>query len=284
MWQEKLTLFEGGTTLDLLQFDQGFKYDLELNQWLSSESTLKAQFWGENINLQAAFTYNLQENHPETLTGSLKLWPLNLSLQMRYTEAYQFDLEQGWLKGAEKGFRPELFKADLKYNYTSDPEWKNRLNWGVDLNSSWNINLLRFTDSPLYFNISFTLKIFEFLDFKLSSQSENRAAYRYIPGLAEDIGLSSINPLEDIFKSFNLFNEQQRRESNFNLNKLNIGLVHDLHDWELTFEYSAAPEKEQDSWGYYQYEWKNSFSIYVQWKAQNDLEARVSVEKNEFVF
>jgi hypothetical protein len=203
---------------------------------------------------------------------------------MRYTEAYQFDLDQGWLKESEKSFRPELFKADLKYSYKSDPQWKNRLNWGLDLNSSWNINLLRFTDSPLFFNLSFTLKIFEFLDLKLSSQSENRAAYRYIPGLAESLGLSTINPLNDIVKSFNFFNLNQRRESNFNLNKLNIGLVHDLHDWELTFEYSAAPEKELDSSGYYQYEWKNSFSIYVQWKAQQDLEARVSVEKNEFVF
>lgn len=284
IWQEKLTLFEGGKVLDLLGLDQGFQYDMENKTWISSESSVKVAFFNEKINLQGTFTYNLEDNHPENFTGSLKLWPLNLSLVMRYTEAYQFDFDQGWLKENQKSFQPELFKADLKYRHESDPQWKNRLNWGVDLNSSWHINLLRFTDSPLYFNLSFTLKIFDFLDLKLSSQSENRAAYRYFPGLAETLGLNSINPFIDIFKSFNFFNLKQRRESNFNLNKLNVGLVHDLHDWELTFEYSAAPEKEIDSSGYYQYEWKNSFSIYVQWKAQRDLEARVSVEKNEFVF
>ena len=284
IWQEKLTLFEGGDVLDLFGLDQGFKYDMENREWINSETSLKLLLYGGGINLQGTFNYNLKENHPETFTGSLKIWPLSLSLVMRYTESYQFDLEQGWLKESYKSFQPELFKADLKYRYDSDPEWKNRLNWGVDLSSSWNINLLRFTDSPLYFNLSFTLKIFEFLDLKLSSQSENRAAYRYIPGLAETLGLYTINPFIDIFKSFNFFNSEHRRESNFNLNKLNVGLVHNLHDWDLTLEYSAAPEKVLDPSGYYQYEWKNSFSIYVQWKAQRDLEARISVEKNEFVF
>jgi hypothetical protein len=68
VWQEKLTLFEGGEILDLLSFDQGFKYDMDEREWISSESNLKILLLKDKINIQGAFTYNLRENHPETLT------------------------------------------------------------------------------------------------------------------------------------------------------------------------------------------------------------------------
>ena len=257
---------------------------LRVTSGRKSRTDFDLYFFDKKLHLSNDFTYNLEEDKPKNLTISLKLWDLTMNFVMGNAEDYTFDFDAGWIKAGDPTFRPIKLNSKLNYSYTSSPLWKNRLKWNISINSTTDMFLQKFTDSYFTFTLTLGLKLFEFIDLKFSSEAENRAIFRYFPSLAETIGVDPINPLTDLLKSFNFFNLDDRQESNFNLNTLSVSLNHDLHDWDLTLEYSGKPVIEDGDEGYKTYKWKNTFSVYVQWKAMRDLETKVSYKDDEFLF
>ena len=170
----------------------------------------------------------------------------------------------------------ETGSISLGYNITEIPQLFNVLN--LSFNPSISLNFAPFHDpywtssgttestSQTYYNNN-TLNFSFSMDMvfgkgtayettlHFATASKNKKMYQYYDGTK--------NFFEDLGKSFNFASEADRRESDFNLQKIEVSLAHKLHDWALYFEYSGAPTK--DSTGK-KYIWENTFIFQVTWQ------------------
>ncbi len=155
--------------------------------------------------------------------------------------------------------------------------WKDRLRLEAGLRTGWSMNVQRYTDNLFEFAPRLTLSVHELLDLSFSSLSVNNKTYRYLPGLAEALGESWVNPLEDLGWSFNFFNPADRYLSAFKIRSITLKAVHHLHDWDLSFEYAGSPKLVTTPTK--RYEWSPSFSIRLQWIPVPELKAAVSGDR-----
>jgi hypothetical protein len=88
--------------------------------------------------------------------------------------------------------------------------------------------------------------------------------------------------LEDLLKSFNFFNKQDRYESSFKLKSIVVDMVHHMHDWDLTLRYEGKPLLETLA-GKPVYTWSDSFSILLQWTPIPEMRSNLTGDdKNGF--
>lgn len=156
--------------------------------------------------------------------------------------------------------------------------WKDRVQVEAGLRTSWRMNLQRYTDNLFEFAPRLTLKVHELLDLSFSSLSTNTKTYRYLPGFAEALGESWVNPLTDLVRSFNVFDtdpptSNDRYLSSFKIRSVSLKAVHHLHDWDLSVEYTGAPKLVTEP--VRQYVWSPSFAVQLQWLAVPELTAKV---------
>lgn len=269
---------------DYLSATQAVRYGLEESSWLDSTSKINLSFLDSNIEMDGSFKYDFEGERAESLTTSLKLWFFSLDYVMKDSPGYRYDLNLGWIREGEEAFRPSNLKSRISVDYTSPRFWHNRAKWSVRVDSSWNLDLQRFTESPFLFDLTFSLTIYRFIEINLSSKSENRMVFRYFPDWAQTVGVERLDPITDLLNSFNFFDDEARRRSNFNLRSLSFSVTHDLSDWELFIEYKGSPTTETNPDGYQEYRWKSTFSIYVQWRAENNLKSSFSIDDGEFKF
>lgn len=170
----------------------------------------------------------------------------------------------------------ETGSISLGYNITEIPKLFNVLN--LSFNPSILLNFAPFHDpywtasgttestsqtyydnNTLNFSFSMDMVFGKGTDFEttlhFATASRNKKMYQYYDGTKDFF--------EDLGKSFNFASEADRRESDFNLQKIEVSLAHKLHDWALYFEYSGAPTK--DSTGK-KYIWENTFIFQVTWQ------------------
>jgi len=209
--------------------------------------------------------------------SSLKLWGFSAA----YTADRQDLGVSGW-----GPFEPALVSAGYRLAEQDLYLWKNRVQLQSSLSTSWSMNLRDYTRNSLDFTLSLKLFVHEFLEVSFTSVSYNNRTYRYFPGMAEELGVAWINPLEDLLRSFNFASEQDRLASAFKLKSINLNLIHHLHDWDLTLQYTGRPEltyrddpttPETDV--KYRYEWNSSFSITLQWIPIPELRSTVRGDK-----
>ncbi len=98
--------------------------------------------------------------------------------------------------------------------------------------------------------------------------SRNDEIWKYISSRAKLYGIKPINPIVDLLKSFNFFNINDRKESNFKLKAVSFGLTHDLHEWELKIDYTG---KRELSYNKERYIWNNIYSISIGLKNIKDV-------------
>jgi hypothetical protein len=107
--------------------------------------------------------------------------------------------------------------------------------------------------------------------------------YRYVPSLADRVGVEPKNGFVDLTRSFNFFDIEDRRASDFNLKRVDIEAVHYLGDWVLTFEYSGLPEQVEGADGRDRFEWRREFAIFLEWVPIPELNTDVQVTDEEGV-
>jgi len=144
--------------------------------------------------------------------------------------------------------------------------------WGRDFDINWNIawnhNFLDPIVDSLTSSYTMECQIFPSLNFYVGFLSRNDSIWKYIPAVAKKNGVKSLNPLVDLAKSFNFFNVDDRKESNFKLKEINFGLTHDLHEWELKFDYTGRREISYDK---NRYVWNNTYTISIGLKKIKDV-------------
>ena len=284
--EQPLNLTERFSFFDSSFMQDQFAYDFDEDQF-TNRSELFLSLFEENLTFRDSFTfaYDSEDSTVEATdnTATLKLWWFTFQLQAKQSYEYEFDETSGWLPGSEETFQVTNFSAKANYTLGERKFWRNRIELKSDISGTWDINFLRVTDSVMNFNLSFALTIKDFLELTFSSRSENRSSYRYIPSLAEKLGQTWLNPIVDIARSFNFFDEQDRITSFFNLDVLSIKATHFMKDWDLNLEYEGSPELVEED-GVSSYDWVSNFSVFVQWKPIPEIKRNISVENDELVF
>ncbi len=245
-----------------------------------------------NITFKQKFDINLYEGGLQKSYTDLNLWFFNFNFLAEDTKGYHFvtvdeltvdEPSAGWYQDSNNRLQPSQASAGVNYSYKPDPFWKNRIRLSLDINSSWTMNLLKYTDTVLSFNPKFTLYIAEFLDLSVESSSVNRAMYRYIPSFANGVGVPSENLIDDLLDSFNFFNRDDRVNSNFNIESISLSATHHLSDWDLNFKYTGLLDLIAEGVTK-KYQWKSEFSIFVIWKPVPEIKKNISYSENEIDF
>ena len=241
-----------------------------------SRSTLDLNLIPDAVGVYEQYEWSLDSQRPERSTSSMQLWWFTGSFEMRYTDDYSFSIADGWEKTGTESFQPYQLSAQLEIPYNPEPMWKNRVTVSSNISSALQLNLLRYTDSVLQFSWNTRLEVAEFLDLQFRVSSANNTIYRYIPAFTEELGVTTQDPIEDLLKSFNFFNRDDRLESKFNLQDISFSLIHYMHDWQLNMEYTGRPELNEEN----EYTWRSEFSIFVQWNPIPEIRKQVDYSDN----
>ena len=276
-FSEKLNFGNGNS------FTNDISYNYTELKFEKNISALSLAFFDKDIMAGASMTYDFTENTIETLSGNLDLWFLSTDFTAKNTYDYTFDTETGWVQAEEQSFIPFSLLFSVKHESEDLVFWKNRIGLKYDIDSGVNFKLIQFTETAFTLKLGLDLSIYEFLDFTFDVVSANNSIYRYIPEYCEQTGVNSINFFDDLVKSFNFFKIEDRYASNFNLQSMNIGLVHDLHDWDLKITYSGKPFI-NDEGDYPKYEWENTLDISLVWKAIPDIKSEIEIDEEGVSF
>jgi len=252
--------------------------ETETNSWIFDPISINENLlFGKELSLTASAKYNTEDSVFNTITTGLKLWNFNSSL---YFERMVPLDPLGNPEGGKEYFMPLLLKAGYRIPGGNYYFWKNRINLESSVNADFSMNLQKYIDSTFNFTLKFNVSIYNFLDLSFSSTSYNNRIYLYIPGMAEKLDEKWVNPLSDLFRSFNFFNIKDRYRTFFKIKSLSIKGVHHLHDWDLTFEYTGKPELRQYADGTAQYEWAPSFSVFIKWPSFPLMKTKISGDSN----
>lgn len=231
----------------------------------------------EKAGLTGSFTYDFEgQEHPtpSSLATTLKLWGFSGTFNMAYTTDYEWDKDNRVLVDEGKKFVPTSIALAYDYEYESPLLWKNRITMSAGINSTFKMNLQQYNLTSLGVKFFYKLHIFEFLDLNFSVSSSNDYMYLYFPYFRDYYGITTeYSFFGDLIKSFNFFssNQQDRYESYFNMDSLELSLVHKLHDWDLELTYSGRPVVDE---GAENSRWDSTFSILVRWNPIEKLKVR----------
>ena len=227
--------------------------------------------------------YKLAYNNTSAVIG-----PVGAQFEWRSTEGYDFErpaedwdedgvLGEGWVSDGTMQFLPTRATVSANLSSELEPMWRNRLLLGGSLTSSWSMNLLRYTESSLSFGLKTDVEITDFLSLSFSSQSTNTQSYVYVESLAEGVGRARRSLIVDLLKSFSFFSRQDRIDSAFNLQQIQVNATHYLEDWDLEISYSGRPEIVGAA-GSQQYDWQSSLEIQLQWRAIRQLSSNLQAD------
>lgn len=217
----------------------------------------------EKITIDQSLEYDIDEKGLTKSITSISVFGLYSNYTHEYTTPYNWDLDENSWVAAEDAFVPSKLNVGYKYELNEWTFWKNRMKFATNVDISWNSNLQQFNTNSLSLAWGFNYHIHEFLDLKFTMSSKNKNMYLYFEQYRDKLGIQeNYNFWEDLFKSVNFFskNQEDRYASNFNLDSINLELVHHLRDWDLTFLYSGSPKLEDKA-----YKWYSEFSIAVVW-------------------
>ncbi len=280
---DPLTVLEKITFFDNTYLSNSFNYNYEESFFETNTSTGQLNLFDGNLNLYTNLIYDFENDEPVNLSAKLKLWDFTAEYKMANTYPEYFDSDSGWIDEDEEAFIPSSITASYETSYSTGLFWKNRAEFSVDIDSSLDFNLIEYTESQFLFTFALKVDIFEFMNLTISTNSQNLAVFRYFPSLAEETGVSTLSLFDDLYKSFNFFDVEDRRRSNFNLKNMNITLTHDLHDWDLNLTYSGSPYIDE-SGSEYQYDWGTEITISMKWKGIPEIKSDISIDNGEISF
>jgi len=209
------------------------------------------------------------------VSGQARTGGFLAALNMGRREGVTFEgAEEGWVRDGEPRLQPESADVSYSLEVEPDPMWRGRIRHELALESSLDVDFLRFTESSWDLEVDYALSIHRFLDLRLTTTSRNNAIYRYVPRLAEEIGVEPVNPLSDLIRSFAFFSPEDRRASAFNLHQFSIDLIQDLGEWDLEIGYRGEP-RERTVNDVREYEWGSSLDIRVAWRPIPELDRDV---------
>ncbi len=260
-------------------------------EWKKSplNQSLSISLFNSKLKLSESFTYNLEDNNPDSLKISASAFGLNLSYVMSYTLGYDFDRENGWQiwKEEERGkaFIPYSLSASYSLPAKTFYTWFNRITLTPSLSMSAVADLLRPTNSYLLFSPSIKFKINQFLEVSFSATSRNSVLYWYFHNEEDDLysewGGFPGNVLYDLINSFRFDDDTKRQNSGFKLKSFNMSVSHDLHDWKFNMTVKIEPRIITEN-GKKQYDFKPYITIGVVWNPMESMKTSIIDDYGEW--
>jgi hypothetical protein len=152
--------------------------------------------------------------------------------------------------------KPRSMNISTQINGYSKFWWKNRINLGLDLLSTFHYNFIDDTSTNLRIKAGISFSIAEFLSLKLSITSVNK-------GFSQYTDFSSM--LQDLIKSFDFFGTG-RTSTQFNMESVSFELIHYMEDWDLHCKYTGSVVLSNMEWV-----WSPVFTVFLQWKSIPEL-------------
>jgi hypothetical protein len=196
------------------------------------------------FSLGDSLSWDLENGRPISNQAKLSWGDASLSFTARRAIPQEPLLGVGWKQAGEESFLPQSFDASWKKSLKAEGS---AMPASLALTSSYSQSLIRFTESTLSFGLSGNLKIGSGIALTMASSSQNKAAWRYWPGLFPQVDLIGgseawkVSILEDLANSFAFGDDARRTKSRFKLKSLSFGLTQDLHDWNLKVGVVSAP-------------------------------------------
>jgi len=234
--------------------------------------------WHDEVTISQTARYDVEDSRISNTESLIRFWGFETRFVANYGVGYKWNSgNYSWEENGE-GFNPSTLSFSYNREFSPKPMWKNRIKTKTVIDTSWSVNLNQPTENVLGFKWTQEFHIFKFLDLKLSFSSTNRSMYLYFPWWREELGVpDNYNFFEDLLNSFNLFNINDRQDSNFNMDRFDFTLVHHLRSWDLSIEYSGWPALDSGS---DQYRWKSEFSLFVKWNPMPMFNQRTKFSKD----
>lgn len=251
--------YEGFTA----DFSQQSNYDNE--DWNLQPLTMAIGWtgWKDEVTISQTARFEADNGRFSNTETLFRFWGFETRFVANYGVEYDWDSGSYIWQAGSESFNPSTLSFSYNRAFEPLPLWKNRIKTRTVLDTAWNINLNQPTDNVFGFKWTQEFKLYKFLDLQLSFSATNKSMYLYFPWWRDELGIpTEYNFFTDLFKSFNIFNTQDRRDSQFNMDRIDLSLIHHLRSWDLTIEYSGWPALDSDAT---QYRWKSEFSLYVKW-------------------
>ena len=267
---------KSGETLKNKDYEKEWKKS-PLNQSLS------ISLFNSKLKISESFSYNLEDDNPDSLKISASAFGLNLSYVASYVKGYDFD--NGWVIREDKEFLPYSLSASYSLPSKTYYQWFNRITITPSLSMSVVADLLRPTNSYLLFSPSVKFKIHQFWELSFSATSRNSVLYWYFhnePGdLYSDWGGFPGNVLYDLINSFRFDDDSKRESSGFKIKSFNMTMSHDLHDWKFNMTMKIEPRIITEN-GKKQYDFKPYITLGVVWNPMESMKTSIIDDYGEW--
>ncbi len=256
-------------------------------KWKKSplDQSLTVSLFDSKLKLSESFSYNMEDENPESLKLSASLFGVQLSYIQSYVLGYDFDEATGWTIREDKEFLPYSFSLSYSHSGKNIQTWFNRLSFSLGLNTSIVADLLRPTNSYFLFTPSIKFSIFEFCDITFSASSRNSVLYWYFHNEEGDMysewGGFPGNIVKDLMDSFRFDDEEKRQKSGFKLKSLNMTVSHDLHDWKANMTLKIEPRIITEN-GQKMYDFKPYITIGVVWNPMESMKTSIVDDYGEW--
>jgi hypothetical protein len=263
-------------------------YDGELRIFEPLHFTETLRF-ASNMSFQQTISFDPELEEYTNIASNLTLAGFSASLSAVRSHSYSLE-SQGWIQNTgDDDLKLNLrdFRIGYAKTYKNTSLWEDRLSLSMNVNSSLNFDLKRYTYSRFSFSFGFTLGIKNFLDLTLSATSENSVIFRYVQSLPFfdlDVTLpGEQNVFMDLLNSFRFDDEERRQSSGFKLKSFNLVLTHHLGDWNARLGITLSPYLDQTA---VPYRWKfnNEISFLVQWIPIGEIKTEMHYDKDKMVF
>ena len=260
-------------------------------EWKKSplNQSLSVTLFNSKLKLSESFSYNLEDDNPDSLKISASAFGLNLSYVMSYVLGYDFDRDKGWQiwKEAEHGkeFLPYSLSASYSLPSKTYYQWFNRITFTPSLSMSAVADLLRPTNSYFLISPSLKFKIHEFWELSFSATSRNSILYWYFHNEEGDLysewGGFPGNVFYDLISSFRFDDETKRQNSGFKLKSFNMSMSHNLHDWKFNMTMKIEPRIITEN-GKKQYDFKPYITLGVVWNPMESMKTSIIDDYGEW--
>ena len=258
-------------------------------EWKKSplNQSVSVSLFNSKIKLSENFSYNLEDDNPDSLKLSASGYGLNCSYVQSYVNGYDFKPESSvvWQSRKDKEFLP--YSLSFSYSLPSKTynTWFNRITMTPSLSTSAVADLLRPTNSYLLFSPGIKFKIHQFIDISFSATSRNSVLYWYFHNEEGDLysewGGFPGNVCKDLMDSFRFDNEELRKNSGFKLKSLNMSISHDLHDWKANMTMKIEPRIITEG-GKKVYDFKPYITIGVVWNPMESMKTTIIDDYGEW--
>ncbi len=256
-------------------------------EWKKSplNQSLSISLFNSKLKISESFSYNLEDDNPDSLKISASAFGLNLSYVMSYVKGYDFDRTNGWQIRSEKEFLPYSLSASYSLPSKTFYQWFNRITITPSLSTSVVADLLRPTNSYLLFSPSIKFKIHEFWELSFSATSRNSVLYWYFHNedgdLYSDWGGFPGNVLYDLIDSFRFDDDSKRERSGFKIKSFNMSMSHDLHDWKFNMTMKIEPRIITEN-GKKRYDFKPYITLGVVWNPMESMKTSIIDDYGEW--